>query len=72
MLAEGKQQGYIDPDLDDEVLLAYIDVLKAGFQARPELLRGFTQDMNFIEKLTHIAFYGFLKKEIDLFQKGAK
>ena len=73
MVADGKKQGYVDPNLDDEALLVYLDVLQAGFRARPELLQGFKENMGFIEQLTRLMFYGFLKKEIDLFRKeGSK
>jgi len=73
MVADGKKQGYVDPNLDDEALLVYLDVMQAGFRARPELLQGFKENMGFIEQLTRLMFYGFLKKEIDLFRKeGSK
>lgn len=73
MLADGKKQGYIDPTLADEVLLIYLDVLQAGFKARPELLQSFRENMGFIEQLTRLMYYGFLKKEIDLFgKKGSR
>lgn len=68
ILADGKRQGYIDPTLDDEVLLVYLDVLKAGFSARPDLLQGFG-NIGLIEQLTRLTFYGFLKKDINLFWK---
>ncbi len=71
MLADGKRQGYIDPALDDEALLVYLDVLKAGFSARPELIESFTHNKKFTEQLTRIIFYGFLKEEFDLFNKEA-
>lgn len=73
MVADGKKQGYIDPALDEEVLLVYLDVIKAGFGAKPELLQGYKENMGFIEQLTRLMYYGFLKKEIDLFRKeGSK
>lgn len=71
MLADGKRQGYIDPDLDDEALLIYVDVLKDGFAARPELAQNVTENMELLKQMTHIMFYGFLKKEINLFAKEA-
>lgn len=67
MLAEGKKEGYIDPKLDDEALLLYLDVIQAGFKARPELLKGLKEKASSIEQLTRLMYYGFLKKEIDLF-----
>jgi len=68
-LAEGKSQGYIDPDLDVDVFLAYLDIFRAGMSAHQELILEWRQNPEKLEKLTHIAFYGFLKKEIDLFGK---
>ena len=69
MVAEGKKQGYIDPALDDEALLVYLDVMQAGFKTRPELFQNFKENMAFIKQLTRLMYYGFLKKEIDLFGK---
>jgi AcrR family transcriptional regulator len=70
MLADGKKHGYIDPALDDEALLAYLDVLQAGFKARPELLQGFKENPAFIRQLTRLMCFGFLTKDIDLFPHG--
>jgi len=71
ILADGKRQGYIDPTFDDEALLVYLDILRAGFSARPEIIEIYTQNKGLTEKLTRIIFYGFLKEEIDLFGKEA-
>ncbi len=71
MLADGKRQGYIDPALDDEALLAYFDIIRTGYSARSELLENLSQNMGLLEQLTRIMCYGFLKKEIDLFKKEA-
>ncbi len=71
-LAEGKRQGYIDTELDVDVFLAYLDIIRAGFGAHKELLVEWKQNMGKLEKLTNIVFYGFLKKDIDLFGKGNK
>jgi AcrR family transcriptional regulator len=69
IMADGKEQGYVDPALDDEALYIYLDVLQAGFRARPELLQDFKEKMGFIEQLTRLMFYGILKNEINLFPK---
>lgn len=71
MLADGKRQGYIDPALDDEALIAYFDIIRTGYSARSELLENLSQNMGLLEQLTRIMCYGFLKKEIDLFNKEA-
>ena len=69
MVADGKKQGYVDPALDDEALLVYLDVMQAGFKARPELFQSFEENTALIKQLTRLMYYGFLKKEIDLFGK---
>lgn len=69
MLADGKRQGYIDPSVDDEVFLIYMDIIRAGFAARPDLMRDWKKNMDTIEKLASFISYGFLKKDIDLFGK---
>jgi AcrR family transcriptional regulator len=69
MLADGKKQGYIDESLDEEAILVYLDILKAGVRSRPDLLDNFKSNLGLVESLTRIVFYGLLKKDCDLFQK---
>jgi AcrR family transcriptional regulator len=69
IMADGKKQGYIDPAMDDAALLAYLDIIQAGLKARPEFFKNLNDNMHLIEQITHLMFYGFLKKEIDLFPK---
>ena len=71
VVADGKRQGYIDPALGEEALLVYLDALQTGFRARPEVLQGFRDNLDFIKQLTHLMFRGFLIKDIDLFPKEA-
>jgi AcrR family transcriptional regulator len=72
ILADGKKQGYIDDSLDDEALLIYLDVLKAGFSARRDILQDFPVNLDLIKQFTRMMFYGFLKKDIGLFKNGGK
>jgi len=72
MMEDGIKQGYVDPSIDLDMLFIYLDILQAGFRAKPEILKGFTENMEAVKQLTRLMFYGFLKKEIDLFQKEGK
>ncbi|MEN8613873.1 TetR/AcrR family transcriptional regulator [Dehalogenimonas sp. THU2] len=67
MLDQGKREGFIDPVLDEESFFIYMDVIRSGFAAKAELLKDWKNNMDLIEKLTNLVFYGFFKKEIDLF-----
>lgn len=69
ILSQGKQEGYIDESLDEEALSIFLDVLIAGFRAKPDVLQNYNNNMGLIEQLTRIMFYGFLKKDIKLFKK---
>jgi AcrR family transcriptional regulator len=68
IIAEGKIQGYVDASLDDETLLVYMDILKAG-SVNIEQLKNWSDNMRLIQQLSHIIFYGFMKKEVDFFRK---
>lgn len=66
IVAEGKRQGYIDAKLDDEALLVYLDILRAG-AVKKDFLKDWAGNMALIQQLSHIIFYGFMKKEVDFF-----
>jgi AcrR family transcriptional regulator len=72
MMADGKKQGYFDPSIDDEAFLVYLDIIQAGLKAKTDIFKDFTNNMNLIEQLTRLMFYGFMKKDIDLFRKEEK
>jgi AcrR family transcriptional regulator len=72
MMAEGKKQGYVDPALDDEALLVFLDIIQAGLKVKADIFKDFADNMQLIEQLTRLMFYGFLKKDIDLFRKEEK
>ncbi len=71
-IAEGKRQGYIDPSTDSDSLIVYFNILRAGMASMSHLTRDWEKNMPVIEQLTRLMFYGFLKKEVDLFQKEVK
>ena len=72
LLDEGKRQGFIDPALDEEIFLEYLDIIRIGFSAKKDLLIGWNENIGKLEQLTNIVFYGFLKKPIDLFGNNGK
>ena len=72
MLDDGKKEGYIDEKLDNEALLVYLDTMKAGISVNREQWKNYQDKIVLMQQLTQIMFYGFLKKEIDLFNNGGK
>ncbi len=69
MIRDGKAQGYIDPSLDENALMLYLDILRNGFAGHPEILRYWENNLPLIKKLTQMMFFGFFKKEFDVFGK---
>lgn len=70
MIKDGKKQGYIDPGLDETALMIYLDVIKAGFAGRQDLLKSLTASPEMLRGLTKIMFYGFLNRDIELFKEA--
>jgi AcrR family transcriptional regulator len=69
ILNEGKKQGYIDLSLNDDALLIYLDVMKAGFASRKDIMQDVATKTNLYLTLARIMFYGFLKKDAGIFPK---
>ncbi|AKG52993.1 transcriptional regulatorTetR family [Dehalogenimonas sp. WBC-2] len=67
MLEQGKKQGFIDTSLDQEAFITYMNIIRAGFASQAGLFEHWKDNIEMIEKLTQLMFFGFLKKDIDLF-----
>ena len=65
IIAEGKQQGYIDPDIPDEVIILYLDMMKAGVTAYAGELQGIAGDSRLMTTLIRICYFGLFQKEFD-------
>jgi AcrR family transcriptional regulator len=65
VIEEGKQQGYINPDLPDEVIMLYLDILKTGSVAYASELQRIASDRHLITALLRIFYYGLFQKEFD-------
>jgi AcrR family transcriptional regulator len=70
VINEGKSQGFVDEQTDIQILLVYLDVIKAGLTARQDLLKGLMKNPVMITELSRLMFYGFLKKELNVFKEG--
>jgi len=66
-IASGKKEGYIDPAVDDEALLAYLDILRKGASARPDLTTDYQKNMPLLKGVSRLIFFGFINKEIAMF-----
>jgi TetR/AcrR family transcriptional regulator, cholesterol catabolism regulator len=67
MMQDGQKEGYIDEKLDMEALMIYLDIVKAGLSARPELMKKFAENPTLIINITRLMFYGFMKNNVRLF-----
>ena len=65
----GKEQGYIDPSFDNQMLADYFDVLRAGIAAKPELAARIGGNSELVNDFTRLIFYGLMKKDVGTFNK---
>jgi AcrR family transcriptional regulator len=65
IIEEGKQQGYIRPDLPDEVIMLYLDILKTGGVAYASEFQRIASDRRLMNALVRIFYYGLFQKEFD-------
>jgi AcrR family transcriptional regulator len=72
IITAGKKEGYVDPALDEKAVVMYLDIMEAGLKSKSGIFKDIKQNLGLLANLTHIMFYGFLKKEIDLFGKEQK
>ena len=70
-IASGKKEGFINAAADDEALLAYLDVLRAGLAAKPELTNNYQENLPMLVNMSRLMFFGFLQKDVELFPAGS-
>ncbi|HSW58556.1 MAG TPA: TetR/AcrR family transcriptional regulator [Dehalococcoidales bacterium] len=69
ILNEGREQGYISPEMDQNALLLYLDIIRAGFNSRPDLSGEIIRNPELVQSLSKIIFYGFIHKDAVLFKE---
>ncbi|MBI2869472.1 MAG: TetR/AcrR family transcriptional regulator [Chloroflexi bacterium] len=66
IISDGKRQGYIRPDLPDEVVMLYLDMMKAGGAACAAQLQRVAGEPRLMQALTDIFYYGLFQKKLDV------
>lgn len=65
IIEDGKQQGYIRPDMPEEAVMIYLDMLKDGGMANTEKLKKLMDNSELMLGLTRLIYYGLFQKEFD-------
>ena len=65
IIDDGKRQGYIRPDLPNEAVMIYLDMLKEGGLANTAQLQRIISDAQLMSGLTRLIYYGLFQKEFD-------
>lgn len=60
MVADGKTQGYIDPGLSDEVVRAYLEIVRRGVAASADSLAEMEWSEEFVRQLNLLFLYGLV------------
>jgi AcrR family transcriptional regulator len=62
LIEEGKEQGYINPEISMDALFTYLEILRNGTEGYAALLNASNGDNKMIEDLWDIFFYGILNR----------
>jgi AcrR family transcriptional regulator len=65
IIDDGKRQGYIRPDLPNEAVMIYLDMLKEGGLANTAQLQRIMENNQLLTGLTRLIYYGLFQKEFD-------
>ena len=59
---EGKRQGYINPELSQEIILLYTEIFRQGLMAHPGLFAAPEHNVRLIRELSSVYLYGVMGK----------
>jgi AcrR family transcriptional regulator len=62
LIEEGKRQGYINQQQSEEAIVLYLDILRRGVFASPDLLANIKPDVDLYRELNHLFIYGLVGK----------
>ena len=62
LIEEGKRQGYIKPQQSEEAVVLYLEILRRGVFASPDLLANMKPDLELYRELNHLFIYGLVGK----------
>jgi len=57
---QGKKQGYVNPELSQEAILSYTEILRHGLMARPDLLAGSRKSARLVREFMTLYLYGLM------------
>jgi len=57
---EGKKQGYVNPELSQEAILSYTELLRNGLMARPDLVGGSRKSARLVREFMTLYLYGLM------------
>ncbi len=62
LLEEGKREGYINPGLSEELPLLYLEMIRRGVFASPDLMADIKPDPEVYRQLNYLFIYGLIGK----------
>jgi AcrR family transcriptional regulator len=62
LLEEGVREGYINPGLSEELLLLYLEIIRRGVFASPDLMAEIEPDLEVYRQLNYLFIYGLVGK----------
>lgn len=63
LIEDGKQQGYIEPNLSNEAIMMYLEILQESGTAFFRLVEAQRDNLKVLQDFNRVLFYGFMNKE---------
>lgn len=63
LMDKGKKEGYVAPGLSNEMLLLYLELIRRGAMASPDLIAQIEPDVEAYRKLNSLFIYGLVGKK---------
>ena len=63
LFEKGRKEGYVNPELSQEALLLYLEILRNGVSANPDLLANIEPNLKFFRELNYLFLHGLVGKQ---------
>jgi len=63
LIEEGKRQGYVNPELSQEAIVLYLEILRRGVFASPGLIASIEPEIKLFRELNFLFIYGLVGKQ---------
>ena len=73
MLQDGRREGYVRPEIPDEIIMLYFEMLSSGGAYCSDEMKQIVADKKSLKALSRLIYFGLFQKEFEVnFEKAGK